>query len=176
MDWLRTLLSRCMAVFVEKKLDEELNEELGSHIEFAIQDNLRRGMSEEDARRMALKQFGGLTQVKESYRLRRGLPFFDSLGQDVRFAARQIMRAPGFAAVAILTLALGIGANTAVFTLTHALLLRTLPVRDPGELVRLLLVPIISTITFGWSPSSSPLSMRQMTFSVRSPLMPKSAV
>jgi predicted permease len=137
MDWLRTLLSRCMAVFVEKKLDEELNEELGSHIEFAIQDNLRRGMSDEDARRTALRQFGGLTQVKEIYRLRRGLPFFDTLGQDVRFAARQMMRAPGFAAVAILTLALGIGANTAVFTLTHALLLRTLPVRDPGELVRL---------------------------------------
>jgi predicted permease len=137
MDWLRTLLSRCIAVFAEKKLDEELNEELGSHIEFAIQENLRQGMSDEDARRTALRQFGGLTQVKESYRLRRGLPFLDTLGLDLRFAARQMMRAPGFAAVAILTLALGIGANTAVFTLTHALLLRTLPVRDPGELVRL---------------------------------------
>ena len=137
MDWLRTLLSRCTAFFVTGKLDGELDEELGSHIEFAIQENLSRGMSDEDARRTALRQFGGLTQIKESYRLRRGLPLLDTLAQDIRFAARQMMRAPAFAAVAVLILALGIGANTAVFTLTHALLLSTLPVRDPGELVRL---------------------------------------
>jgi predicted permease len=137
MDWLRTLLSRCTAFFVEKKLDGELDEELGSHIEFATQENLSLGMSDEDARRTALRQFGGLTQIKESYRLRRGLPVLDTLGQDIRFAARQMVRAPAFATVAILILALGIGANTAVFTLTHALLLSTLPVREPGELVRL---------------------------------------
>jgi predicted permease len=137
MDWLRTLLSRCTAFFVAKKLDGELDEELGSHLEFAIQENLDCGMSDEDARRTALRQFGGLTQIRESYRLRRGLPILDALGQDIRFAARQMMRAPAFATVAVLILALGIGANTAVFTLTHALLLSTLPVRDPGELVRL---------------------------------------
>jgi predicted permease len=137
MDWLRTLLSRCTAFFVTRKLDGELDEELGSHIEFAIQENLSRGMSDEDARTTALRQFGGLTQIKESYRLRRGLPVVDTLGQDIRFAVRQMIRAPAFAAVAVLILALGIGANTAVFTLTHALLLSTLPVRDPGELVRL---------------------------------------
>jgi predicted permease len=137
MDWLRTLLSRCTSFFVAKKLDGELDEELGSHIEFAIQENLSRGMSDEDARITALRQFGGLTQIKENYRLRRGLPIFDTLGQDFRLAIRQMVRAPGFAAVAILILALGIGANTAVFTLTHALLLSTLPVHDPGELVRL---------------------------------------
>ena len=137
MDWLRTIFSRCRAFFAEKKLDDELNEELESHIEFAIQENLTHGMSEDDARTRAVRQFGGLTQVKESYRVRRGLPLLDILGQDVRFAAFQMMRAPGFAAVAVLTIALGIGANTAVFTLTHALLLRALPVRDPGELVRL---------------------------------------
>jgi hypothetical protein len=94
-------------------------------------------MTENAARREALLKLGGMAQVKEVYRLQRELPLLDSLAQDLRFATRQISRAPGFATVAIVTLALGIGANTAVFTLTHALLLRTLPVRDPGELVRL---------------------------------------
>ena len=102
MDWLRTLLSRCTAFFVTRKLDGELDEELGSHIEFAIQENLSRGMSDEDARTTALRQFGGVTQIKESYRLRRGLPLLDTLAQDIRFAARQMMRAPAFAAVAVL--------------------------------------------------------------------------
>jgi predicted permease len=137
MDWLRTLLSRCIAFFCRKKLDEELDEELLAHIELAIEENLRHGMTEDAARRAALLKFGGIAQVKETYRLQRGLPLLDVLAQDVRFAARQISRAPGFATVAIVTLALGIGANTAVFTLTHALLLRILPIRDPGELVRL---------------------------------------
>jgi putative ABC transport system permease protein len=137
MDWLLTLWSRCVAFFGERKLDDELDEELLAHIEFAFEENLRRGMSPRDARRGALLKFGGVTQIKESYRRQRGLPFLDALIQDMRFGARQIMHAPGFSLIAILTLSLGIGANTAVFTLTHALLLKTLPVRDPGELVRL---------------------------------------
>jgi predicted permease len=137
MDWLRTLFSRCVAFFGRKRLDEELDEELLSHIELSIEENLRHGMTKDAARRAASLKFGGITQVKETYRLQRGLPFLDVLVQDVCFAVRQIRRAPGFATVAIVTLALGIGANTAVFTLTHALLLRILPIRDPGELVRL---------------------------------------
>ena len=137
MDWLRTLWSRCVAFFGERKLDDELDEELFAHIEFAVEENLRGGMSPQDARRAALLKFGAVAQIKESYRRQRGLPFLDALVQDVRFAVRQIRHAPGFALIAILTLSLGIGANTAVFTLTHALLLKTLPVRDPGELVRL---------------------------------------
>jgi predicted permease len=137
MDWLRTLWSRCVAFFGERKLDDELDEELLAHMDFAVEENLRRDMSPRDARRAALLKFGGVAQIKESYRRQRGLPFLDALVQDIRFGARQIRHAPGFALVAILTLSLGIGANTAVFTLTHALLLKTLPVRDPGELVRL---------------------------------------
>jgi predicted permease len=137
MDWLRILWSRCTAFFGAKKLDDELDEELLSHIEFAVAENRQHGMSEQEARRVALLKFGGVAQIKESYRLQRGLPFFDAVAQDIRFAVRQLRHAPGFAVVAVLTLALGIGANTAVFTLTHALLLSTLPVRDPGELVRL---------------------------------------
>jgi predicted permease len=137
MDWMRILLSRCLALFGKKKLDVDLDEELESHIEFAIEDNMRRGMTESDARRAALVKFGGVTQTRETYRRQQGVPFLDMLGQDIRFAVRQIRRAPGFAIVAILTLALGIGANTAIFTLTHGLLLSGLPVPDPGQLVRL---------------------------------------
>jgi predicted permease len=137
MDWLRILWSRCAAFFGTKKLDEDLDEELLAHIDLATEENLRCGMSPQEARRAALLSFGGVAQIKESYRLQRGLPFLDVLLQDIRFGTRQIWHAPGFAFIAVLTLALGIGANTAVFTLTHALLLRTLPVRDPGELVRL---------------------------------------
>jgi len=137
MDWLRILWSRCTAFLGTKKLDDELDEELLAHIELAVEENLRSGMLQEDARRVALLKFEGLAQVKETYRLQRGLPFLDALAQDIRYGARQLKHAPGFAFIAVLTLALGIGANTAVFTLTHALLLSTLPVRDPGELVRL---------------------------------------
>jgi len=137
MDWLRILWNRCTAFFGAKKLDDELDEELLTHIELAVEENLRSGMLQQDARRVALLKFGGLAQVKETYRRQRGLPFLDALAQDIRYGARQLKHAPGFALIAVLTLALGIGANTAVFTLTHALLLSTLPVRDPGELVRL---------------------------------------
>ena len=137
MNWLRTWWSRCIGVFAPKSLDEELNEELIEHIDLATDENLKGGMSPEEARRVALLKFGGVTQIKEDYRLQRGLPLLDEFFQDVRFAMRQAIHFPGFAIVAILTLALGIGANTSVFTLTHALLLSTLPVRDPGELVRL---------------------------------------
>ncbi|MBB5341536.1 ABC transporter permease [Tunturiibacter gelidoferens] len=137
MGWLQTLWSRCVAFFGESKLDEELDEELLTHLDLAVEENLHRGMSPQDARRAALLKFGGVAQTRESYRRQRGLPFVDALIQDVRFGTRQIRHSPGFALIAILTLSLGIGANTAVFTLTHALLLKTLPVRDPGELVRL---------------------------------------
>jgi hypothetical protein len=136
MGWLQTFWSRCVAFFGERKLDYELDEELLAHMELAVEENLRRGMSPQDARRAALLKFGGVAQIKESYRRQRGLPFVDALVQDMRFGTRQIRRSPGFALIAILTLSLGIGANTAVFTLTHALLLKTLPIRDPGELVR----------------------------------------
>jgi predicted permease len=137
MVWLRILWHRCVAYVAVKKLDQELDEELLAHIDLATDENLRHGMSPQEARRAALLSFGGVTQIKERYRVQRGLPFLDVLVQDIRFGARQVRRAPGFAFIAILTLALGIGANTSVFTLTHALLLRTLPVHDPGELVRL---------------------------------------
>ena len=134
MDLLRALLSRIAALFQPHKLDRELDEELRAHIELAVAENGRRGMSPKEARREALRSFGSMTQIREDYRTRRGLPMLEQLMRDLRFAARQLSRAPGFAFTAILTLALGLGANTAVFSLINGLLLRPLPVPHADEL------------------------------------------
>jgi predicted permease len=135
MDLLRILLSRCAALFRRKRLDEELDEEIESHIDFAIAENLERGLSEEEARRAALVEFGGITQIKEKYRVRRELPFMETLANDVRYALRQLRKSPGFAATAILTLALGAGSVTAVFSVVNGVLLRPYAFRDPGQIV-----------------------------------------
>ena len=137
MDRIPTLMSRIPALFGKQKLDNDLDEELRTHIDFAIEENVKSGISREDARTMALKEFGGLTQTKESYRVQRGLPSLEVLAQDIRYALRQLRKAPGFTLTAIVTLALGIGANTAIFTLVHGILLRSLPVKDPSRLYRI---------------------------------------
>lgn len=130
----RTLVARCFSFLHRQKLDSVLDEELRSHIELAIDENLRLGMTPQEARRKALRDFGGMEQTRENYRLRRGLPMLDQLLRDVRFGARQLMRAPGFTLTAVGTLALGLGANMAVFSLVNGLLLRPLPVPHAEEL------------------------------------------
>ena len=90
MDWLREIFSRCTALFHSRRLDEELNEELESHIESAVEENLARGMTPEQARMAALRLFGGVTQVKESYRRRRDLALLTSLSRDVVYAVRRL--------------------------------------------------------------------------------------
>ena len=133
-DTTRAILSRLTALFRRKRLDADLDEELRAHIDLAIAENQKRGMSPKEARTAALRSFGGVAQVRESYRSQRGLPLLDQLIRDGRHGCRQLLREPGFALTAIFTLALGLGANTAVFSLINALLLRPLPVPHSEQL------------------------------------------
>jgi macrolide transport system ATP-binding/permease protein len=136
MELVRILLSRCASFFRREKLDNDLDEELRSHIDLAVEENLMRGMSAEEARIAALRAFGGVTQTKEEFRRVRGLPFAETLAQDVRYGLRQLWNSPAFTVTVIVTLALGIGANTAIFTLVQGVLERSLPVADPSLLYR----------------------------------------
>ena len=136
MDWIRILISRCAGLFGKRKLDDDLDEELRTHIDFAIEENLKRGMSEEQARTATLRAFGGVTQIREQYRIQRGLPFLESIWRDVKFALRLLRKSPGFTATVILTLGLGIGANIAVYSLVNAVLLRPLQFTNEKRLVQ----------------------------------------
>jgi putative ABC transport system permease protein len=135
MDKIRTLLSRCAFFFRRKRLDEDLNDELRSHIELAVEENMQHGMTEEEARTAALRAFGGVAQTRENYRVQRGLPFLEILWSDLRYAVRQLWKSPGFTITTALTLAIGIGMNTAVFSMMDAVVLRPLAVPDMSRVV-----------------------------------------
>jgi predicted permease len=134
---LRRFLSRLSSWATTRQDEERLRAEIEEHLALQTAENVRRGLSPVEARRQAVLKFGGVEGMKDGYREQRGLPALETLLQDSRQALRRLKMAPAFAAATILTVALGIGATTSIFTLVHAVLLKSLPVANPGELYRL---------------------------------------
>ncbi|HEY3937465.1 MAG TPA: ABC transporter permease [Bryobacteraceae bacterium] len=134
---LRRFIRRLSSWATTQRGEERLRAEIEEHLALQTAENMRAGLSPAEARRQAALKFGAVEAMRESYRDQRGLPFLETLMQDTRHALRRLGKAPAFTITTVLTLALGIGATTSIFTLVHAVLLKTLAVANPGELYRL---------------------------------------
>ena len=165
--WIRTLVSRARTWLSPRHVDRDFEQEIEAHLEMLTEDNLRRGMTPEEAARAARVRLGGLTQLKETNRELRGLPMIETFLQDTRYAFRMLRKNPGFTAVAVVTLALGIGANTAIFSVVYAVLLKPLPYANSEQLFNVFQAQPQQGVTgTGWSyPNFSELREQTTVFS-----------
>jgi hypothetical protein len=130
----RAWVHRAAGVFQSSRREREMADELASHFALHVDDNVRAGMTPEEARRQAILKFGPVESVKDAYRDRAGVPILSHLSQDARFALRLLRKAPGFSATVVVTIALAVGVNAAIFTVLNAAALQPLRVPQPEQL------------------------------------------